>query len=158
MIKKMILMFITMILLTGCEFDVDPRCDKGFSVEGEKCVKIDEQKAIHKKRMLCMNGYEINGRCYLTESTANTNRLEEVDEETGEITITCPPGYRLTENETSCEPVFNGMTEQEYFECPKGYTFSEDGIKENEDVEEDGLKNKCYKRIEKEFKKIQKNN
>lgn len=151
--KRLFILLITLCLLTGCDFYGDVRCDKGFNVEGNKCVKIDQQNAIHKKRKACLSGFTINGKCYLTDSTANTSTIVEIDEETGEKRTSCPQGYRLNDSETLCEPVYNAMTEQEYFVCPNGYTFNEDGIKTSDEDEEDGLKNKCYKRIEKEFNK-----
>lgn len=143
-------MLISILLLTGCS--LDNRCEKGFNFENDKCVKIDEIGAIHKLYKECMTGYEIDGVCYRVPNSQDIPAKVEIDDETGEESIICPDGYTPLE-EKVCRPVYNAMTPKEYYECPEGYTFNKDGVKKDQEEDNDGLNAKCYKRIEKEVKK-----
>lgn len=148
MIKKVITLVICSFLLVGCSLNFDNRCEKGYTFEKDICVKIDEQKAIHKKEEVCLSGYLIDGKCYMNNTTSNTTPTSEYDEIEERFITTCPGGYRLNEDDTICLPVANGTTGKEYWECPKGYTFNEDGIKNDDEIEVDGLNSTCYKRLE----------
>lgn len=140
---KLFIVGIMSFLLTGC-FNLS-ECPKGYRKEDDMCVMVESMKAIRKKEESCLTGYLIDGACYPNATKSNTEPFTTFDEN-GEDTLRCNNGYNLDNG--TCVPIGKETTIMEYYECPKGYTFDESGVKPENEKERSGLKNTCYKRIE----------